>query len=52
MNRLEPLLNDWAPYVLSVLRIVSGFLFLQTRESRQQSCALSFCFWSLPAVDR
>ncbi len=29
MNRLELVLINWAPYVLSLLRIVAGFLFLQ-----------------------
>ena len=29
MNKLELILDDWSPYVLSLLRIVAGFLFLQ-----------------------
>jgi putative oxidoreductase len=29
VNKLELVLNDWTPYVLSLLRIVAGFLFLQ-----------------------
>jgi putative oxidoreductase len=29
MKQIETFLIEWAPYVLSVLRIITGFLFLQ-----------------------
>jgi putative oxidoreductase len=29
MDRINAKLTDWGPYVLSVLRIVAGLLFLQ-----------------------